>query len=160
MIAPSSIASCRLFSPSFHLQYGSLVGHFVQYGSYHSNPVNQWIHIVCVPLIFITALIFLSAAPLRLPALFAPFTGLVSKLSGILGVPLPLTYAIPATVAYMSFYLLIAPLKLGLPMAAIVAAEYVCASFYRASTFAVKSPYGMWAPVAVHVVAWILQVSG
>lgn len=34
--------------------------HFVQYGSYHNNTVNKWIHIVTVPIIVLTALVFLQ----------------------------------------------------------------------------------------------------
>ena len=33
---------------------------FIFYASYHNNPVNQWIHILCIWPIAITALIFLQ----------------------------------------------------------------------------------------------------
>jgi uncharacterized membrane protein YGL010W len=34
--------------------------HFIQYGSYHANTVNKWIHIITIPIIVLTALVFLE----------------------------------------------------------------------------------------------------
>ena len=86
--------------------------------------------------------------------------GVIDKISSATGIPLPLTYAIPAALLYESFYLLIAPLSLGVPMALLVAAEFLAASYYRSTSFSATSPYGMTVPIAVHVVAWILQFYG
>ena len=36
--------------------YFDLTKSFSFYGAFHSNPVNQWIHIVCVPMIFTTSI--------------------------------------------------------------------------------------------------------
>jgi len=36
--------------------YFDLTRSFAFYGAYHSNPINQWIHIVCVPIIFSTSI--------------------------------------------------------------------------------------------------------
>lgn len=36
--------------------YFDLTGSFSFYGAFHSNPVNQWIHIICVPIIFTTSI--------------------------------------------------------------------------------------------------------
>jgi 2-hydroxy fatty acid dioxygenase len=40
--------------------YFSLDRSFRFYGSYHSDPINQWIHIICVPIIFTTSMELLS----------------------------------------------------------------------------------------------------
>jgi uncharacterized membrane protein YGL010W len=36
--------------------YFDLTRSFAFYGAFHSNPVNQWIHIICVPIIFTTSI--------------------------------------------------------------------------------------------------------
>jgi uncharacterized membrane protein YGL010W len=36
--------------------YFDLTRSFAFYGSFHANPVNQWIHIICVPIIFTTSI--------------------------------------------------------------------------------------------------------
>ena len=36
--------------------YFNLEKSFSFYGAFHSNPVNQWIHIICVPIIFTTSI--------------------------------------------------------------------------------------------------------
>ena len=40
--------------------YKRLVKPFSFYGAYHTNPINQWIHIVCVPVLLSTGLLFFS----------------------------------------------------------------------------------------------------
>jgi len=37
------------------MSYFDLTKSFAFYGAFHSNPVNQWIHIICVPIIFTTS---------------------------------------------------------------------------------------------------------
>ena len=36
---------------------------FVFYASYHDHKVNQWIHIICVPLLILTGLMMLCFTP-------------------------------------------------------------------------------------------------
>ena len=46
-----------------------LLNAFIFYGSYHANPINQLIHVICVPAIYTTALSFLTrlSIPLAVP---------------------------------------------------------------------------------------------
>lgn len=104
-----------------------------------------------VPLIFTTALIFLS--PVSIASYVPPAA---AKLLGSIGVPL--TDALLAAVAYAAFYLYIAPIGLGASMAALVFAQLAVAT-YLYNTYGSLSTF-MPAAIGVHIVAWIAQFYG
>ena len=110
------------------------------YASFHHHPVNQAIHAVCIPLIFLTALILLSH-----PALVLPL-GVVKLMPA------------PAVAAwYCAYYLMIgAPLGLAL-----TAVGLVCAACWGA--IVLTATYGRAAlltALAVHIAAWVAQFVG
>lgn len=129
--------------------YPRLQAQFAFYGSYHANPVNQWIHIICVPLILMTAMVFFKPwdfGALLGPKAAAAFTGL----SG-----LPLDGAVPLAALYVLFYLYLAPALLG-----VGASAMIVGLLYGAHYFAVATAPGMVAAIALHVVCWLAQFAG
>lgn len=108
------------------------------YAEYHSNFINQLIHVTCVPLILATGVIFLLNTSLP------PVAGVA--LSG----------AEVGVAAYILWYLYICPGPLGAAGAAFIYAIYRGALWSREAYGA-----GAWQPaLAVHVVAWVLQFIG
>lgn len=108
---------------------------FVKYGAYHSNKMNQQIHMVCVPLIVLASLIWLASVPLprvnyhavimklwtvsgQAPSM--PTSGFLKTLidwahkappvSSSLGLSLELTAATGATFLYILYYVTLDPL--------------------------------------------------
>lgn len=104
-----------------------------------------------MPLIFTTALIFLSPVSI---ASYVPSAA--AKLLSSVGAPL--TAALPAAIAYAIFYLAIAPFGLGFSMATLVFAQLAAAT-HLYSTYGGLSTF-MPAAIGVHVVSWIAQFYG
>lgn len=82
---------------SFLSNYFNLEKSFGFYGAYHSEEVNQWIHIVCVPLIFTTSIELLQrVAPLvvlqALVAFYIVSFIVMEATAGVLYAPFLLTY--------------------------------------------------------------------
>lgn len=111
--------------------------------------MNQWIHIVCVPLLVLTGLVLLARADIS--ASLPP--ALVARVSAATG--RPVDAGLPAALVYMAFYLYLTPSLLGLAAAALMAGAYVLAGQYGALT-------GLsWQHAAgAHVVCWLLQFYG
>lgn len=145
-------------SPSSKLSgYERLVPKFAFYGAYHSNVVNQWIHIVCVPFILASAFALVHhysppAATILPFSLKSPvLLQLVEKLSGA-----PLSYATPFLVMYMAFYVWITPSLLGVSAAVLVFLLYqvgVAAESALGANFVAVA-------AATQVVAWAAQFYG
>lgn len=113
----------------------SFENHFVQYGSYHANTVNKWIHIVSVPLIVLTALVFFVRVEI-------PF---VSDLANLL--------ALLYSFGYIYLHFVIGTFS-GILLFALN---------YCAHEIAFKTFYGIesWKLcVIVHIISWITQLLG
>lgn len=119
-------------------------------GAYHSNLVNQVIHIICVPAIFTTALVFLSywnlekSLPTGVAEAILPYTG---------SVPLaPLL----VTTLYALYYLYLTPFSLGFLASSICFAElFLCIKFIAYFGAAAWKP-----ALVIHVLGWIAQFYG
>lgn len=112
------------------------------YGESHRNPVNQWVHIVCVPLILISTLGLLWLVPigqwLSLPQDVAPWVNgatLLGVLSGVL-------------------YLRLSPWVFLLMVGWFALSLWVIQSVLNAGWSL------LWISVVVWVAAWIGQVWG
>lgn len=82
---------------SFLSSYFNLEKSFAFYGAYHSDKVNQWIHIACVPMIFTTSVELLQriAPPIFIQALVAFYIIsfiVMDVIAGLLYAPLLLGY--------------------------------------------------------------------
>lgn len=88
--------------------YFNLEKSFGFYGAYHSETVNQWIHITCVPLIFTTSIELLQrfAPPLFVQGLLAFYVVsfiVMEALAGILYAPFLITYFYVGTTILPSY---------------------------------------------------------
>lgn len=134
--------------------YKRLASHFAFYAEYHDNVVNQWIHVVCVPLILMTAMVFFSY--IDLASALSP--GAHAALAGALkGTRIPLDGALPLAAAYAAYYLYLTPSPLGLTAAAVVGGLFAGAHAWKGHFGAAAA---VQPAVALHVVCWIAQFYG
>jgi uncharacterized membrane protein YGL010W len=110
--------------------------------------VNQVIHVTCVPVIYTTALSFLSRVPLP-AAMGALVPAVVRRAVGAAAG----TWALPAAAGYAGYYLSLAPGPLGASAAALALAAL------PASTALLRA-FGMRVAVGAHVVSWLAQFVG
>lgn len=162
LAAPAADAPAPKSSfPPVPAGYTRLVHHYAFYGAYHINPVNQWIHIVCVPIILATALLMahaLSPAPAALlpgsvlgPDATARVLEGVVRLSGG-----QLSIATYAAAIYMAFYVVITPTLLG------VATSTLTYALFRAALAAIPALGTNAVPIAagIHIACWLAQFYG
>ncbi|RUP48601.1 hypothetical protein BC936DRAFT_144313 [Jimgerdemannia flammicorona] len=128
----------------FNLKY-----QLVQYGVHHNNRVNILIHLVCVPVILWTAMVFLAnTGPLVDPAAHAgPIFAWILRAFGPDG-------ALALTLFYVNYYFLLAP------DAAIL---YIPILFFMSLTATQFNHYNANAnqiAASLHIVSWILQFIG
>lgn len=111
------------------------------YGEYHNNPINQWIHITCVPLITFTALVFLNAYPLfPTPAGYPDW--------------LIFSPALLVVAVYFGYYV-------TLEAAAGTAAGLFYLGLWVGSCYFINNvERALFYSVVVHVVSWVLQFVG
>lgn len=128
-------------------KYAKLVPHFAFYGAYHSNPVNQWVHIICVPIILATFMAMFhrwvpldAYIPADIAALVAKYTGASFSLSTI------------AVVLYALYYIYLTPNWLGFSAAFLVGVAFVTGTNIAAQGAAAVQ-YAIYA----NVVGWIAQ---
>jgi uncharacterized membrane protein YGL010W len=116
-----------------------LVNAVAFYKSYHSNRVNQWIHLVCIPLIFFTGFIFLS------------YTEPIALLGG-------LNWSSIVALVYITYYLI---LELpSLPVAGVIASSIIVCFKLYGDSLTMQHPV-IWKPaLAVHLLSWLIQFYG
>ncbi|KAG8860222.1 hypothetical protein FRB91_004306 [Serendipita sp. 411] len=119
------------------------------YGAYHSNKMNVAIHMICVPLIVWSTLVWLSALPLPesfAPPNFKPIT--VNKY-----ISYEATWAWVFFFVYEAYYLILEP------VAALIYLPQFLLSLGLANSFAHR-PDGMLLGTAVHIISWVMQFIG
>jgi uncharacterized membrane protein YGL010W len=121
----------------------------VFYGSYHNNKINQLIHIIFVPLILWTALVWLSYTPQ-----FIPLNFLTDKLNNPF-----LTKALIGNVSfimwalYALYYMSVAGL-VGFCFNIFMFGLYLTANYYHS-----VSPSNAWIIATIlHIVSWYMQI--
>lgn len=118
---------------------------FVFYGSYHSDAVNQAVHIIFVPLIVLTFFTLLCQVPLGVAAPW-PESGLLGPLSGatvLLGV-------------FVSFYLYLAPSALGVSASAGMVGLYLAGvALYSSAALGGRNIY---IAIGLNVLSWVAQI--
>jgi len=113
------------------------------YGAYHHDPVNVWIHIICVPIILMSILLLLTNTPtLPLPSwLSFPY--------------LPLNVGTFGAFLYSAIYILLEPIVGGI-MAPLIIGGTAYANYLTLT-------YGKSANIAsgvVQAISWIFQFVG
>eukprot|EP01089_Gocevia_fonbrunei_P012714 TRINITY_DN3082_c0_g1_i1.p1 TRINITY_DN3082_c0_g1~~TRINITY_DN3082_c0_g1_i1.p1 ORF type:complete len:193 (+),score=20.98 TRINITY_DN3082_c0_g1_i1:84-662(+) len=122
-----------------------LEGQIGFYAQYHHNIVNKFIHIICVPIILWTALVWLCFLPPLAP---------IDLTCGLLPHPVPLDFAFIALTGYVLFYIsleTVAGLLYVVPLYSLL---------YFANVFADTNPKAGTIAVVVHVISWVLQFVG
>ena len=102
------------------------------YGAYHHDAINQWIHIVCVPLILWSAMVFVGEVETGLPVNAPQVTAIV----------------------YGVFYMLMDPVIATPYLFFLYIMQETSTIFLKE----VENPYTI--AIAIHVVSWILQFVG
>lgn len=130
----------------------SLEAQFSFYASYHSNTVNQWIHIFCVWPILWTALVFLAytaSIDEYIPLKYATMVPTIN-----LGIKI--NFCLLAAIRYMVFYSYIE--QPGI--AGIIAAVLVFLGYLFAESIVAAQPE-IWKPaLAIHIFSWFAQFYG
>jgi uncharacterized membrane protein YGL010W len=132
---------------------------FVFYASYHDNSVNQWIHIVCVPLLILTGLVMLCFTP----NLVDGTVNIKGTLPGVVGQFLPdenvyeMNWAMLIASIYCTYYAVVElPGVAGLLASAMVFSGYVYATFLVATLGAEVWNVALY----THIVCWVAQFAG
>jgi len=113
---------------------------FAFYAAYHRNKVNKIIHIITIPLISWTILIFLNYLP--------------SYQNADFGSTFAITFAIFPVIVYLSIYILL-DWRAGLLITPYIVAQYFLANIYRFNV-----PEAWISALIIFVLAWILQFMG
>jgi uncharacterized membrane protein YGL010W len=143
----------------------ALTSAFAFYGAYHANPINQLIHVICVPAIYTTALAFLtkaSAPAVALPAAIGPVLRLLGESAAAsaaaAGSPAAVTLALPAAALYAGYYLsLTLPRR---PLLGLTAGALALGALPLAHSLLGLSPGAMPILIGVHVATWLAQFYG
>jgi uncharacterized membrane protein YGL010W len=132
-----------------------LLNAFIFYGSYHANPINQLIHVICVPAIYTTALSFLTrlSIPLAVPVAARGLLRLLGETSTT-----SVSAALPAALLYAGYYLSLTVQQRPLlgSSAAALAVGALPLSHYTLSL----GPQAMPITIGVHVATWLAQFYG
>ena len=125
---------------------------FTFYASYHSQPVNVAIHLVCIWTILATALLLLQFSP---SLVASPSCFNLLPFGDHANVNLSLVFSL----VYVVCYIIMEPFA-GTLGAGLVGAIYLY-SGYLVNTGTLVLGYSIWkVALAIHVTAWILQFIG
>ncbi|KAI8064416.1 hypothetical protein BC940DRAFT_306197 [Gongronella butleri] len=116
----------------------------VQYGSYHNNKYNVMIHMVFVPTILWTVMVFLAKSG---PVLPVPASAKWLKAVGP-------NAAFLATAAFSMYYAILDPIASALYAPVLYGMVYTATQFQRTNPSANRLALG------IHVVSWIFQFIG
>ena len=125
---------------------------FIFYASYHNNPVNIAIHLLCIWNIFWTALVFQHYTPA-----FIETPDAIAKVPFIGG--LPLNLATITTLVYVVSYVLMDPVAGSLGALLVLYLHQWTGQMVLSG--APLLGYPLWQPILVlHVFLWIVQFVG
>lgn len=115
------------------------------YGQYHHNNLNKWIHIICVPIIFWSSLVF-----------SAQFGSLGSW---VFDDVMPLNVSVITTMFYSFYYLALEPVAGTFMMPLLIGECYTANWLVETNTFIWGLSPVKFA-ILVHVVGWVAQFVG
>jgi len=125
---------------------------FVFYASYHNDPINIIIHLMCIWPIFATAVVFLQYTPT-----FAATPDFIESLS--FGRDVRINGAFCLIIVYMIWYILMEPFAGGLASLLILTIFVKSGQYVAAEALVFGMP--VWkAALVIHVTAWIIQFIG
>jgi len=132
---------------------------FVFYASYHDHSVNQWIHIICVPLLILSGLVMLSFTP----ALMEGSLDIKGSLPVLVGQFLPAdniysyNFAFVFAALYCAYYAVI-----ELPgIAGLIASKLVFWGYVYATHLYTTQGNAIWnTALYTHIICWVAQFVG
>ena len=132
---------------------------FIFYASYHDNKVNQWIHIVCVPLILFTGLVMLCFTPSVIPGTL-DIKGLLPNVFGQY-LPAENIYSYNWSMIFAAFYIIYYAV-IELPgFAGLLAALLVFCGYIYANFLYNTRGNDIWShALYTHIACWIAQFLG
>ncbi|TPX34911.1 hypothetical protein SmJEL517_g02608 [Synchytrium microbalum] len=110
------------------------------YGAYHANPINVGIHMVFVPTIFWTALVWAANTPAAFEYAYSQY--------------LPANLSLFATVGYASYFIALEPL------AGTLYAPILLGMCRAANVFLQTNPKANSIAALLHVASWVAQFAG
>ncbi|KAI9759149.1 MAG: hypothetical protein M4579_002522 [Chaenotheca gracillima] len=114
------------------------------YGSYHHDPVNVGIHIVCVPLLLMTAFLFGTNTPSLIDTSALPVLSYVSFNLGTI-----------SSILYSLLYILMEPVAGGF-----LAPLLIGGTAYANHLTSTYGPTANYTAIGIHVVSWLAQFVG
>jgi len=125
---------------------------FVFYASYHNDPINIIIHLMCIWPIFATAVVFLQYTPA-----FASTPDSIASLP--FGKNVHINGAFCLVALYIVWYILMEPFAGSLATLLILTIFVKSAQYVAADATVLGLP--VWkAALAIHITAWIIQFIG
>ncbi|KYQ93241.1 hypothetical protein DLAC_05891 [Tieghemostelium lacteum] len=128
----------------------NLVDQAASYGAYHNNNVNKFIHIVFVPLIVYTILIFLNYA--SIPVLLEPYLNILHQIHPYY---LPLSISTPVAIALALFYCF-----LDIRVGGAATFWLLFANVYAQKAIITFGPQTLQYAIILHIFSWITQFVG
>ncbi|KAI9485739.1 MAG: hypothetical protein EXX96DRAFT_546297 [Benjaminiella poitrasii] len=123
----------------------SLKKQLVVYGAHHNNPINVAIHMIFVPTIFWTALVFCANT--------GPFFNVKNTLFSFLA-PFGPNFSFFVVAGYFLYYAILDPI------AASIASPFLLTMSYTATRFLENNPNANKIAIYIHVTSWIFQFLG
>jgi len=117
---------------------------FAFYSAYHRNSINQLIHIITIPFIVLTILVWLSYATIY------KFHFDETLLSDIFSINVGLI----VVVVYLVFYIILDI------VAGVLYIPFILIIYLLANVIRFTVPYAWLVAIIVHIVAWIFQFAG
>eukprot|EP01132_Coremiostelium_polycephalum_P008418 gene8418-10337_t len=129
----------------------NLVDQAASYGSYHNNKINQLIHIIFVPCIVYTILIFLTYAsvPVILNTVLEPISNLSSGI-------LPIGWSTVLTLFFVIYYSIL-DIRVGFASGLwMLPALYL--AYYTVSELG--KDRALYFSIGLHIISWVFQFIG
>ncbi|KAI9136773.1 DUF962 domain-containing protein [Paraphysoderma sedebokerense] len=127
------------------------------YGSYHNNKLNQLVHIIFVPLIYWTALVWASnTGPLIDTKIEIPIPSSLAVLNQVFGgntINIIPNLAFFASCFYTGYYFLLEP------VATILYFPILAFEYFYATHFLLTVPNANWIALYLHVSSWVAQIA-
>mmetsp|Transcript_17779 Transcript_17779/g.45266 ORF Transcript_17779/g.45266 Transcript_17779/m.45266 type:complete len:199 (+) Transcript_17779:119-715(+) len=123
-------------------------GQFSFYGAYHNDKGNQWVHIIFVPTISWTVLVWLAAYG---PLVEFAAPAFVSLLPACMSDGFIINPAFVVALLYTTYYIILEPI------AGALYAPFMMSLWLSATHFQLTNPNFVAITIGVHIFSWLMQ---